>query len=120
MNIADCLDDLRSRLPDCHVVGFGDVEACLVLKAAHDQTVPREVLDGYCTEAVSWFATAQDLACNAGSQDRCTILTTRDLRVYLRAQGRSDFLFLICSLDSDMDQVMSEGTTLLHRLAAAE
>ncbi|MBO9474216.1 hypothetical protein J7413_11760 [Shimia sp. R10_1] len=117
MTIAARLDALCRELPNCQVVGFGDVDARLVLKAAHQDGLAREVLDSYCTEALTWFETAGAVNLNVTDGDHCVVLGAQDMRVYLRHEGRSDFLFLVCDLESDVDLVSSAGRQMLTALA---
>ncbi len=113
MTIADCLDALRSDIPGCQVAAFGDIAAHLILKASHDASVPREVLDRLCAEAADCFATAQGLEESGNVPQSSVVLTTLDMRIYLRAPERADFLCLLCPLDSNPDLVLPKGKAVL-------
>lgn len=117
MTVADCLDALRADIPGCQVAAFGDVAARLILKASHDPAVAREKLDGLCAEAARCFATVEGIgAAQAATQDGL-VLTAQDMRVYVRAQGRADFICLLCPLESDPDAVVAKGSAALLHLA---
>ncbi len=116
MTVADCLEALRSDIPGCQVAAFGDVATRLILKASHDAAVPREKLDGLCAEAARCFAMTEGLGDpNAATQDSI-VLTAKDMRVYVRAQGRADFLCLLCPLDSDPDTMVPKSIATLAQL----
>ncbi|WP_412553724.1 hypothetical protein [Shimia sp. MIT1388] len=117
MTVADCLEALRSDIPGCQVAAFGDVTARLILKASHDAAVPREKLDSLCAEAARCFAMTEGLGDPKAATQDSIVLTTRDMRVYVRAQGRADFLCLLCALDSDPDAVVPKGIAALTQLA---
>ena len=116
MTVADCLEALRSDIPGCQVAAFGDVAARLILKASHDATVPREKLDGLCAEAARCFAMTEGLGDPKASTQDSIVMTAQDMRVYVRAQGRADFVCLLCPLDSDTDTVVPKSVAALSQL----
>ncbi len=120
MTISDRLDDLRKTISDCQLAAFGDAQARLILKASHAANVQREVLDTLCAEAARCFATAKNLSTSETTSDQCIILTTDDIRIYLRAQARPDFLCLVCKPECDPSQVVPIGLEFLARLSRQE
>ncbi|WP_294227716.1 hypothetical protein [uncultured Shimia sp.] len=116
MTVSDCLDALRAEISGCQVVAFGDTQARLILKASHDASVQREVLDGLCADAARCFAMAQSVADPTCGSTHSITLTDRDMRVYLRTNGREDFLCLLCPLESDPAQVLPIGFQALAQL----
>lgn len=117
MTVADCLEALRSDIPGCQVAAFGDVAARLILKASHDASVPREKLDGLCAEAARCFAVTEGLSAPKAATQDSIVMTAQDMRVYVRAQGRADFICLLCPLDSDPEEVVPKGVATLTQLA---
>ncbi|SMP31030.1 hypothetical protein [Shimia sagamensis] len=120
MTVSDCLDTLRAEIPGCQVAAFGDAKARLILKASHDATVQREVLDGLCADAARCFTMAQSLADHTGGSAHNITLTDREMRIYLRANGREDFLCLLCPLESDPIQLLPIGFQALAQLVEIE
>jgi hypothetical protein len=119
VDIASRIESLRAEISDCDVVGFGDAQARLVLKAAYKTQIPREILDGYCAQAVDWFATAQACGAQSASGQICTVMTPQDTRLYLKAQNSSDFLFLILGCDSDIERASALGAAALQDIEGA-
>ena len=117
MTVADCLEALRSDIPGCQVAAFGDVAARLILKASHDATVPREKLDGLCAEAARCFAMTEGTGDPKADTQNSIVMTAQDMRVYVRAKGRADFICLLCALDSDPEEVVPKGVAALSQLA---
>lgn len=118
MSMTDQLQVLRAALPGCEIAAFGDADARLILKADHGKGVPREVLDSYCAEAVDWFLATQQVGRTEVAT--CMVMTASDMRVYLRKQNRSDFLFLVCSLEANEDEAIAKGTALLRDVSAVQ
>lgn len=117
VNIASRIETLRTDLTDCDIVGFGDAQARLVLKAAYKDDVTREVLDGFCSEAIDWFATAQICGAESALAQACTVMTSHDIRLYIKAQDSSDFLFLILGYRGDIEQASALGVAVLQDIA---
>ncbi|MFY0661541.1 MAG: hypothetical protein JXR15_13705 [Shimia sp.] len=117
MTVADCLDALRSDIPGCQVAAFGDVAAHLILKASHDAAVPRERLDGLCGEAARCFAASESLGDPKAATQDSIVLTAQDMRIYVRAQGRADFICVLCPLDCDPEIVVPKSIAALTKMA---
>lgn len=120
MSVSDRIHALRSSIPGCQTVAFGDAATRLILKAAHDTDLPREVLDRYCAEAVGCFALSRKLVADAANVEESVVLTADNMRIYVQDTNRSDFLFLICDLACDADLAVEKGTQVLSELAGTE
>ncbi|GAA6181836.1 hypothetical protein NBRC116594_32740 [Shimia sp. NS0008-38b] len=116
VTVSDRLKYLRSDIPGCHLVAFGDSEARLVLKASHDKSVPREVLDGLCTEAIACFKKAESCTETVSQHNECVVFLASEMRIYLHAQNQSDFLCILCDLESDPDIAVLSGMQVLEKL----
>jgi len=117
VTVADCLEALRSDIPGCQVAAFGDVAARLILKASHDAAMSREKLDGLCAEAARCFAMTVGTGDPKAATQDSIVMTAQDMRVYMRAQGRADFICLLCTLDSNPEEVVPKGVAALSQLA---
>lgn len=117
MTLADRLEMLRSTLSNCHLVAFGDAEARLILKAAHETSVPRETLDHLCEEATSCFAATDLLGAQGASANEALVLTEHESRVYLRADNQTDFLCVVSALREDPDAVTAAGLRTLQEIS---
>lgn len=120
MTVSDCLDALRAEISDCQVAAFGDTQARLILKASHDAYVQREVLDGLCADAARCFAMAQSVADPTSVSTHSIALTDQEMRLYLRANGRADFLCLLCPLESDVSLIIPKAFQALAQLVETE
>ncbi|MCP4207137.1 MAG: hypothetical protein GY767_08865 [Shimia sp.] len=120
MTLEDRLHTLRSALPNCQVVAFGDAQARLILKASHASLVPREVLDSLCAEAAECFATADRIGATPAQASEAVVLTDEESRIYLRAQNRADFLCIVSQRQSNLDLAVTQGTHTLQRISGAE
>lgn len=117
MTFADHINALRSDLPGCRLVAFGDVSTRLVLRASHGPEVRREHLDRLCDEAAACFSMADAAETRPDDAREALVLTHRDLRVYVRSsENRADFLCIQCDPDCDTDLVIRTGHETLKGL----
>lgn len=121
MTFSDRIHALRAEIPGCRLVAFGDVRTRLVLKASHDVDVRREVLDQLCEEAASCFELIGTTGGNTADQNQAMVLTPEDMRIYVNgADTTSDFLCLVCDLQSDPDMITTIGQQALHKLTETQ
>lgn len=121
MTFSDHIHALRADIPGCRLVAFGDARTRLVLKASHDADVRREVLDQLCEEAASCFDLIGTTVGNTTGQNQAMVLTSKEMRIYVNdADTASDFLCLVCDLQSDPDVITTAAHQALHSLTETQ
>lgn len=117
MTFADRIHALRNEIPGCRMVAFGDVRTRLVLRASHERGVRREFLDRLCHEAATCFGLTDVERQDSKGEEEAMVLTTDDVRIYLRGnENDTDFLCLVCDLESDPNHSIKVGHRALRTL----
>ena len=118
MTFADRIHNLRNDIPRCRLAAFGDVQTHLILRASHEPGVRREFLDRLCHEAAACFDLTGVVEQDESGAEEAIVLTADDVRIYLRAPGNdTDFLCLVCDLESDTQETIDIGHRALGSLA---
>lgn len=121
VTFSDHIHALRAEIPGCRLVAFGDVQTRLMLKASHGAEVRREKLDQLSEEAAFCFEMSDITDCAGQGRNHVLVLTLEDMRVFVRsAANTSDFLCLVCDLQSDPDILSALGQQALHRLTEVQ
>ncbi len=121
MTFSDQIHALRAEISGCRLVAFGDVQTRLMLKASHGADVRREVLDQLCDEAASCFDMIDIAGDEVQGSKHATILTSQDMRIFVNSPtNTSDFLCLICDLQSDPERLIAIGQKALHKLTVEQ
>ncbi|MCZ0811702.1 MAG: hypothetical protein ACQEVT_00415 [Pseudomonadota bacterium] len=122
MSLSARLDAMRSDIPGCSLVSFGDLQTALALRTSSAAHCPREQLDEIFAQAVASFAAADRLAQDmAGAEARAEdtlVMTPCDLRVFVRSQSNGEDV--ICALGDSPEAVpaMIASARELLRVAA--
>ncbi|MCA0869800.1 hypothetical protein LCL97_03085 [Seohaeicola saemankumensis] len=125
MSISAHLDGLRSAVPGCSLVAFGDLDARLVLRASSDRPRPQEQLDELCMQAASLLSNTagetvmQRVFGETGEIPiEAVVLTPDDVRVYVRsAAEQSDVLCCLCDSAMDAEGAIAAARRVLNKIS---
>lgn len=126
MTIAEQIENLRTSLPGCSLVAFGDAKAQLILRSSQRQAIHREQLDQLCEEAADCFTLMAIATEYCGLSDGSSakkhdaiVMTNSDAKIFVKTnQNEADFLCLVCDLPFDPDAVTASALNTLNEIAA--
>lgn len=99
MGLADRLDEMRSTLPGCTLVSFGDLRTGLALRTSALRQYKQDYLEGLMQQAAQSFAATDVITPPAeNAAGTSVILATPDeYRIFLRSDHcASDVLCCVC------------------------
>ncbi len=118
------LQALRTAIPGCNLVAFGDLDARLLFRANHDRTIHRENLDKLCLEAVTCFEilkAIQDGTPASKGEDvpeEVIILSPGEVKVFVISEvNKADFICLVCEPSCDSISAAALARQHLNRLS---
>jgi len=125
MTIKTELDTLRSSLPGCLVVAFGDSFSRLILRSSHEKSIRREFLDELCGQAANCFdlldATGplgEVMAPGNGTANEAVVLTRTSTSVFVRSGDEaSEFICLVASTPANTGAMMHAAKQTLLKIA---
>ena len=99
MGLADHLDEMRSTLPGCTLVSFGDLRTGLALRTSASRQYKQDYLEGLLQQAAQSFAVTDAIQPSTeNAAGTSVILATPDeYRIFLRSDHcASDVLCCVC------------------------
>jgi len=127
MTVAAHLDDLRTGLPGCSLVVFGDFFSQITLCVSAQSKHPQERLDALCVSAGSLLdgPVAQNVTAAMGLPDnsafsQAILFGPTSMQIFLRSPvEEADMLCCVLSLNADAEHATNLARAALHKIAQA-
>lgn len=125
MSVAVQLEKLRTSLPGCDLVVFGDLFSQITLCVSARDKHPQEQLDALCVTAGNLLdgpaahSAASALGMPDGNAlDQAVIMSTSNMQIFLRSPvDDADVLGCVCSLDADIEFTTAQARSVLNLIA---
>lgn len=125
MSVAQELDTLRSAVPGCSLVIFGDLFSQITLCVSSSTKIKQEKLDAYCVSAGNLLggemadSVARVLGVpQSGRLAQAAILNPGETQVFLRSPFEdADVLCCIGSMQCDVQEISTKAGHTFERIA---
>lgn len=119
--VVDKLDALRQKHEGCTALAFADLSTKMILVTDSGSNLRREALDALCAEAALLLGAGGKPALADKPSDRASVVTTGQLRVFLRAEKEpNDVLCCVCGPVMDSDAFVADALACLNVISGGE
>ena len=117
MNLAEKLDGLRLKYPECKTLAFADVSTGMVLYASADESLKQEQLDSLCGTAVEMLSGSIAMRVGEAISEQSStgifqaIIIERDeVGIFLKSMSNPvDALCCVCTSDIALGAFIKEA-----------
>lgn len=115
MNLSDRLDEMRTEVPGCALVSFGDISTGLALRTSASSKYKQDYLEEIFQQATRNFALSDVMS---EGNDRVIVATPDELRIFVRTDtGNSDVVCCVCDGSTDIALVARSARKILSDMS---
>lgn len=123
MRLDESLEAIKNSADGCHLVAFGDLQTCLVLRVAGEECPTQEGLNQICGQAGRAFKTLDALSNSEvngrSTRDHALMVTPEAYHAFIRSSHNDcDVICCTCEDMRTADHLVEQSRTMLRLIAA--